>query len=110
MDNLFSALIDLRDSLRANDTFGISLAGEALESHVGRAVETRALVGGYSQRLADAKQREEQRVLIDETSRSEIRDLDYAEASVRFSTLQTQLQAGIQATTALQQLSILNYL
>lgn len=110
VDNLFSALIDLRDSLRQNDTFGISLAGEDLESHVGRAVETRALVGGYAQRLVDAKQREEQRMLIDETARSEIRDLDYAEAAVRFSTLQTQLQAGIQATTALQQLSILNYL
>src|SRR5207244_3996419 len=53
VDNLFTQLIDLRDALLNNDTSGITLAGESLESSVDRLAQTRALVGGYAQRVSD---------------------------------------------------------
>src|SRR5262249_42194123 len=96
VDNLFTQLFDLRDALASNDTSGITLAGERLEQSVGRVAEARALVGGYSQRVQDAAARRQDQELLDQKTRSELRDLDYAEAATRFSSLQTQLSAGLQ--------------
>lgn len=99
VDNLFTQLLDLRDSLAANDTSGITLAGERLEQSVSRVSEARALVGGYSQRAQSAAQRQQDQDLLDQKTRSELRDLDYAEAATRFTALQTQLQAGLQVAS-----------
>jgi flagellin-like hook-associated protein FlgL len=96
VDNLFTQLLDLRDALAGNDTSGITLAGERLEESVGRVAEARALVGGYSQRTQDAAMRQQDRDILDQKTRSELRDLDYAEAATRFTALQTQLTAGLQ--------------
>jgi flagellin-like hook-associated protein FlgL len=62
------------------------------------------------QRVESAAEREVDRQTMDLAVRSELRDTDYAEASVRFSLLQTQLQAGLQATSAAGRLSLLDYL
>jgi flagellar hook-associated protein 3 FlgL len=105
VDNLFTQLLDLRDALAANNTSGITLAGERLEHSVARVSESRALVGGHAQRATQATARQEDQTLLDEKTRSEVRDLDYAEAATRFSRLQTQLSAGLQvAATASQTL------
>ena len=110
VDNLFTTLIDLRDALEKNDTAGITLAGGKLEDFVSRVAETRALVGGYARRVDDAAARQEDQDVLDQTIRSNVRDLDYAEAAVRLSMLQTQYQAGLQTTALLQGQSLLNYL
>lgn len=105
VDNLFTQLLDLRDALAGNDTSGITLAGERLEQSVARVSESRALVGGHAQRATQATARQEDQSLLDEKTRSEVRDLDYAEAATRFARLQTQLSAGLQvAATASQTL------
>jgi flagellin-like hook-associated protein FlgL len=96
VDNLFTQLLDLRDALAGNDTSGITLAGERLEQSVGRVAEARALVGGYTQRAQSAAERQQDQELLDQKTRSDLRDLDYAEAASRFTALQTQLQAGLQ--------------
>lgn len=110
VDSLFTQLLDLRDALLENDTAGIALAGERLESSVARAAEVRATVGSYAQRIDFATRRQEDLVLIDEQARSTLRDLDYTEAAVRFSLLQNQLQAGLQATAANASQSLLDFL
>src|SRR6185295_6058173 len=98
--NLFTQMLDLRDALAANDTSGITLAGERLEQSVGRVAEARALVGGYTQRAQDAAAKQQDRDTLDQKTRSDLRDLDYAEAATRFSALQTQLSASMQVTAA----------
>ncbi|MCC6660356.1 MAG: hypothetical protein IT437_05670 [Phycisphaerales bacterium] len=110
VDNLFTTLTDLRDALENNDTAGITLAGGKLEEFVSRVAETRALVGGYARRVDDAAGRQQDQDVLDEKIRSNVRDLDYAEAAVRLSLLQTQYQAGLQTTAMLQGQSLLNYL
>ncbi|RMH12917.1 MAG: hypothetical protein D6695_05455, partial [Planctomycetota bacterium] len=109
-DNVFTHLIDLRDALNANDDFGISLAAEKLDESLSRIVESRALVAGYARRVSDESLREEDRQVLDLQMRSELRDLDYAEAASRFAQLQTQLQAGLQTTAQLSRLSLLDFL
>ena len=49
-------------------------------------------------------------MIQDESIRSQIRDLDYTKAAVRFSMLQQQLQAGLTTTAQVSSLSLLDFL
>jgi flagellar hook-associated protein 3 FlgL len=109
-ESLFSALVDLREALRANDVSGIALAGEQLGTLGDELAETRGLVGSFQQRVESALSRETDRAVLDEATRSSLRDLDLAEAATRYSLLQTQYQAGLQTTASAQQLSLLDFL
>ena len=108
--NLFSYLIDLRDSLANNDTSGITLAGENLESSVDRFAQTRALVGGYATRVSRERQALEDRDVLDRTVLSQVQDADFAQVASRIALLQTQLQAGLQTAAATASLSLLDFL
>ena len=110
VDSAFSTLIALRDALKANDTRGITFAGERLADDIDRAAMARALVGGRAHRVQVASQREEDRQLQSTTIRSRLRDLDYTEASIRFNLLQTQLQAGLTVTAQSANLSLISFL
>ncbi len=110
VDNLFSNLIDLRESLLTDDARGISFAGEGLDRLLVGLAEVRGLVGGYAQRVDAATTRVEDRAVVDESVRSELRDLDFTAAATRLQLLQTQQQAGLQVTARLQQLSLLDFL
>ncbi|MEQ9616436.1 MAG: flagellin [Phycisphaerales bacterium] len=110
VDSLFTALIDLRDALTSNDERGITFAGDRLEEDIDRLVTIRALVGSRASRVEDEVVRLEDTTLLDTSIRSQLIDLDYVDASTRFSLLQTQLQAGLQAAAAIRQLSVLDFL
>ncbi len=110
VDSLFTHLIALRDALRADDTDGITLAGGALQESVDRLAEARALAGVYASRVETAERREEDLDVLDRRMRSELQDLDFTEAAVRFNLLQTQLQAGLQTGARAQSLSLLDFL
>lgn len=110
VDSLLTALMDLRDALRANDSNGIALAGERLEGHVDRLSASQALVGVYSQRVTKATARQEDLAVLDEQAKSQLQDLDYAEASTRYSLLQTQLQAGLTVGAQTQTRTLLDFL
>ncbi len=110
VDSLFSHLVDLRDSLTANDVSGIGFAGADIEAATDSMVETRGMVGGFAQRVEGAITRETDRSVLDEATRSQLRDVDFTEAATRFSMLQTQLQASLRTTALTQQLSILDFL
>jgi flagellin-like hook-associated protein FlgL len=110
VDDLFTRLIDLRDSLLANDTSGITLAGQGLDTTIAALVETRGTVGGYAKRVDDADVRELERSTTDTKARSDLRDVDITEAATRFSLLQTQLEAGLRITAMTQSRSLLDFL
>jgi len=110
VDSAFSALMDLRDALEADDERGITLAGEELEQHINRLVDTRGVVGGRAQRVEQAAIRQENLRLLDETIKAGLENLDFAEASSRFSVLQLAQQAGLTATAQSLSLNLLNFL
>lgn len=110
VDNLFTQLIDLRDALEVDDDFGIGLASERIETSVDRLAQTRALVGGFANRVGSEQRRQEDLNVLEQKTRSELRDLDYADAAVRFSLLQTQLQAAMQTIAVSQSNSLLDFL
>lgn len=110
VDNLFTNLLDLRESLLSSSTNGIGLAGEGLGVSIERLAETRGLVGGFAKRVSDATEREEDRAVLDEQLRSQLEDLDFTQAATRFSLLQTQLQAGLQTAARAGSMTLLDYL
>ncbi len=109
-NTVFTRLIELREALTAGDTTGITFAGTKLEEVVDSVAQTRGLVGSYSKRLESARVREEDVNVMEQSFRSELRDLDFAEASTKLTLLQTQLQAGLQSMSIANQLNLLDFL
>lgn len=107
---VFSRLIQLRESLTAGNSSGITFAGTKLEEVIDSVAQTRGLVGSFSQRLESARVREEDVSVMEQSFRSELRDLDFAEATTRLTLLQTQLQAGLQSMSIANQLNLLDFL
>jgi flagellin-like hook-associated protein FlgL len=110
VDNIFTHLIDLRDALLSDDDFGIGIATDLLNTDLDRVAETRGLVGGLARRVEQEQELLTDRRIVDESLRSSLRDVDFVEASSRFSLLQTQLQATYQVTATANSLSLLDFL
>lgn len=109
-DTAFTRLIQLREALLADDTTGITLAGEKLEGVIDGVAQTRGLIGSFGQRLDTARRREEDANLLEQSMRSELRDLDFAEAATRLTQLQNQLEAALRSTSTASQLNLLDFL
>ena len=105
-----TTLIDLRDALRNNDSDGITLAGSQLDQHLERVTATHALVGVYAQRVDLATTRQENLSLQDESMKSQLQDVDFTEASIRYSALRTQLQASLTLGGQSQSQTLLDFL
>jgi flagellar hook-associated protein 3 FlgL len=110
VDSVFAHLMALRDALEINDERGITLAGEKLEADISRVAETRAEVGVRNRRVTDATTREEDLQIQDQGLKSQIQDLDFTEAALRFGLLQQQLQAGLTTASQISYLSLLDFL
>ena len=110
VSSVFSDLLDLHGALMSNDTFGITFAAEHLEQAVDRVSQARALVGGFTNRVTKAIRSQEDQALLDQQIRSEMRDLDFAEAAVRLNLLQTQLMASLQTTAMMGSRTLLDFL
>lgn len=110
VDNLFSDLIDLRQALLANDSTGITLAGQRLTASADRLSAAQALVGTYSARVKQADEDLADRIVLDTKMRSELQEVDFAAAATRFSQLQTQLEAGLRTANVLGSRSLFDFL
>ncbi len=110
VDNAFTHLIDLRDALLAGDEIGIGLATESLERDLDRVTEARGMVGGLSRRVQQETDVLENRKVLNESMRSELRDTDFAEAATKYALLQSQLQASLQVAATANSLSLLDFI
>lgn len=109
-DNLFTALLDLREALATNSTSGIAIAGERLGRFVDRVAQDRGTVGAYARRIDQDLSQEEGRKTVDLATRSRLIDTDFAEAATRLTLLQTQLTAGMQAASMATSRTLLDFL
>ncbi len=110
VDSVITHLINLRDALMNDDSRGITFAGEALTADVDRLAQARAVLGQRANRVQAIRSREEDRQLLDRSMVSQIQDADYNEVSIRFATLQTQLQAAMITASQLGSLSLIRFL
>lgn len=106
VNNLFSDLVDLRDALLRNDSSAITLAGEQMNANADRMYGAYALVGTYDKRIREAQTQLEDLRVLDTKTKSELQDVDFAEAATRFSQLQTQLQASLRTASIMGSTSL----
>ncbi len=109
-DSVLTHLINLRDSLLNDDSLGITLAGDALDTDLENLARTRADVGTRAQRTEQQQQRTQDLMTSERTFLSEIRDTDLTEAITRLLQLQQQLQASLSVGASNLQLSLLDFL
>lgn len=107
---LFANLARLRDALIHNDQTQITTAAEALGGDLDRVVRVRGQVGAQVQEFESRQRRLEDQNVATEALLSNLEDVDYNEAVTRFQTLQTALQASLQTTGRLLNLSLLDFL
>lgn len=110
VENVFTHLIDLRDSLLADDQPGIVLAVGRLENDTDSIVQARAVVGVQAKRIEDQQLRSEDQGLSERAMLSTLEDADLAEVLTEYSRLQLQLQASLQIGAQNMQLSLMDFL
>lgn len=108
--DVFQAMIDLRDALRANNTAGISAQISILEQAFNRIIDENAIVGAKVRRIEIVKDQLE-RISLDGTGRlSEIEDIDIAKAAIDYEVQRNIYQAALATGARIIQPSLLDFL
>ncbi len=110
VDGVFSHLIDLRNSLAANDDLGITIAGGKVDRSVDQVVQARASVGIEAAQIQQQRERSADLEISEKTMLSKLQDTDLTEVITRFVQLQTQLAASLQVGSQNLRLSLLDFL
>ncbi|TWT37922.1 Flagellar hook-associated protein 3 [Posidoniimonas corsicana] len=110
VESVFNTLIRLRDALKDNDTISIGEAFADLDEDLNRATFARSEVGARLQNLDVLEVRLEDEEVQLRSSLSDAIDADIAEVISDFTARQFSLQASLQTTANLLQLSVLNFL
>jgi flagellar hook-associated protein 3 FlgL len=109
-ENLFTHMMDLRESLRTDDTAGITFAGNNLETDLDQVIEARGRVSTQAKQIEQATTRSKDRELAEKSMLSKIEDTNMTEAITRFMQLQQQLQASMRVSGQNLQSSLLDFL
>ncbi len=109
-DSVFTSLIRLRDALEENNAEDISRAAAKLDVDIDRLVFTRSAVGAQEQALEISQQSLQGEDIQLRTALSEELDVDLVQAISDLTARQISLQASLQATANLLQLSLLNFI
>ena len=106
----FTALVELRNALRADDRQGIAQAGERLENALQRIQEVQGQMASQAKAMEERNQLVESEVLGARVLLSDIRDVDMTEVIVRFQQMQNALQANLSTSSQVMNMSLINYL
>jgi flagellin-like hook-associated protein FlgL len=107
---VFANLGKLRDALRANDQPGITAAAEGLSADYTRVTNVHGDTGARVQSLENRQGRLEDQDVAAKALLSTLSEVDMTEAISRFQTLQTSLQASMQTSANILNLSLLDFL
>lgn len=109
-EGILGALLDLEDALRRNDTADIALAGNRLDVLRDDLTRMHGIIGARAQAMSSQRTQTEEAAQSTEIFLSEVRDLDYAQAITQLQAATTQLQAGLQSSALISQLTLMDYL
>lgn len=109
-EGVLGALIDLENALRSNDTRGISLAGERIDSLTGEVTRIHGIVGARAQSMGRTVAQTEDAATTTRLVLSGLQDLDFTGAITELQGLTTQLQASFQTSSILLNLNLMDFL
>jgi flagellar hook-associated protein 3 FlgL len=107
---VFAHLSALNKALVDNDAAGITAAAEGLGEDRERVVRIRGQTGARLSEMESRQQRLEDQDIATRVLLSSIEDTDFVDAITRFQTLQTSLQASLQSSAQVMNLSLLDFL
>lgn len=107
---VFADLIRLRNALRSSDQSEITRAAEGLDESTTTVIRVRGQVGARVQAYEARQERLADQNTATMALLSELEDTDFTSAIVKFQTLQTSLQATMQASSRTMNLSLMDYL
>ncbi len=110
VQSAFNSLLRLREALQSNDTIAIGDAFESLEEDLNRATFARSEAVRWVRSLETLKIRLEDEEVQLRSTLSEAIDADLAEVISDFTARQFALQASLQTTASLLQMSVLNFI
>lgn len=109
-ESLFTALIRLQLAMEKNDNREIERATQLLDKQVDQMNEARATVGVMQNSLDNVQDRLADEYVQHEATLNTTLRIDFADASVNYMAQQVSYQAALQVTSAMFQMSLLNYL
>ncbi len=107
---IISALLELERALRSDDTRGISIAGGKLDELGADVTRIRGVIGARAQAMASKRQQIEDAAITTEVLLSDVRDIDYASAVTNLQSSLTQMQATLQTSSLVLNLSLFDFL
>ncbi|HEY8668906.1 MAG TPA: flagellar hook-associated protein FlgL [Tepidisphaeraceae bacterium] len=107
---MFSNIGKLRDALQQGDQQAITAAAEGLQADYNRVVQIRGQTGAQVQDLQSRQNRLEDENVATKSLLSSLEDTDFTDAITRFQTLQTSLQATLQTSGKILNMSLLDFL
>lgn len=110
VDSPFTALVELRAGLTADDTQTISAAARRVERTLDRFQEVQGRVAATAQTTLERSDRVASETTATQVLRSDIADVDLTEAIVRFQQVQNALQANLSTASRVLNLSLLDFL
>ena len=96
--------------MEAGDQTAINRAGAALEGDLDRLINLHGKAASQMASLEDRMARTEDNMLAINRLRSDIRDVDFADAVTRYQNLFTALQANLMAASQTSGMSLLDFL
>jgi flagellar hook-associated protein 3 FlgL len=108
--SLFTDLIALRDALRSADRTAVAALAPQFDTHLERVSIAESVTGVLSQRIDLLEERLSRSQIDIESARSQVEDIDVAEALVEYQEEQTVLEAALTITSQLLDLTLARYL
>ncbi len=109
-EGIFGALTDLENAMRADDTKALTLAAERLGPFIQDVTRVRGVLGARSQAMQAKLNQIEDAATAMEIELSNVQDLDVTEAVTRMQSTITQLQANLQTSSVILNLSLMDFL
>lgn len=107
---VFSNIARLREALESSDQGSITEAAEGLKEDLARITRVRGETGARVQELESRQERLGDQNIATKALLSNLEDTDFTDAITRFQTLQTALQASMQTTSRVLNLSLMDFL
>jgi len=107
---IYANIQKLVTAMNGNDQQGMTAAAEALQGDYQRVVNIHGGVGAQSQAIQSRQSALADSNVSTKALLSKLQDTDFATAAIQYSTLQTALQASMQTTGKILDLSLLNFL
>lgn len=109
-DGILDALVALESALRRDDTRAIASAAERIAPLASEVIRIHGVVGARSQSMQAKLHQAEDAAGATQIFLSELQDVDFAEAATRLQSAATRLQASLQTSSLLLNLSLLDFL